>query len=91
MLKSLSPLETKNNYTSHIHKSNTKHREYAWHGNNGEPSEVLNTKNKDVCSATLILPSFGNQIATNTPYGNRFKRFRQINKPEQLSATSTYR
>lgn len=60
-------------------------------GNNGEPSEVHNTKNKDVCSATLILLSFGKQIATNIPYGNKLKRFRQINKPEQLSMTSTYR
>lgn len=60
-------------------------------GNNGEPSEVHSTKNKDVCSATLILLSFGKQIATNIPYGNKLKRFRQINKPEQLTMTSTYR
>lgn len=56
-----------------------------------KPSEVHNTKNKDVCSATLILLSFGKQIATNIPYGNKLKRFRQINKPEQLTMTSTYR
>lgn len=42
-------------------------------------AEVHNTKNKDVCSATPILLSFEKQIVTNIPYGNKLKRFSQIN------------